>query len=92
MTESFIQAGAASTSFVGPDAVALFRAATLRSAIKLHQATGIKINRHVGIRAMLMHATALTGQPYGRRDHAKAIHDLTVWIEAMRSALPIVQG
>lgn len=91
MTDSYISTGPSSTSFVGPDAVALFRVAALISALRLHQKTGMLITRGVSARAMFLHATGITMKTYGRKDHAQAINDLEVWRDAMSMALPRVE-
>lgn len=75
-------------SFVGPDAVALFRAATLRSALSLLK-LGISPRRGLSSTKALAMCREYTGQSYKRNEHDRAIHDLTTWIEAMKSALPV---
>lgn len=92
MTDSYIQIGPGATSFVGPDAISLFRVQVLISALRLHQKTGMLHTRGVSARAMFLHATALTGQTYKRKDHAQAIRDLEVWREGMKAALPIIDA
>lgn len=79
------------TSYVGPDATHLFRAKMLRSAIKLHHKTGMIPIRGVTITKMFAIAKQYTGQNYKRGEHERAISDLTVWIETMLSALPIIK-
>jgi hypothetical protein len=79
-------------SFVGPDAVALFRAAAIRSGLLLYAKTGLKPNRMWTPTAMLQAATAITGQKYRRGQHAKAAEDIKVWCDAMKAALPVVEG
>lgn len=74
-------------SFVGPDAVALYRAAVLRSGIGL-MAKGIKPTRGASMKKLLVMATGLTQKPYKRTEHEKARADLGLWIDAMKSALP----
>lgn len=88
-TPSFIVHGPSSTSFVGPDATALFRAMTLHSAIKLYLATGMIPTRGVTISKMLVIATQITGKTYRRGAGQAAVDDLQVWIEAMKAAMPV---
>lgn len=87
--DSYINAGAGGTSFVGPDAVELFRAITLRNGISMHQKCGMIPTRGMGIVNMFKLAHQYTGQKYKRGEHQRAIDDLTVWIETMRSAIPV---
>lgn len=77
------------SSFVGPDAVALFRARVLASALRLYGVAKILPTRGVSARAMLMHATALTGKTYKRGEYEIAALDVTKWADAMLSALPV---
>lgn len=90
--DSYISTGPSSTSFVGSDAVELFRVATLIAALRLHQKTGILITRGVSARAMFLHATAITMKTYRRKDHTRAIADLEAWKAAMLAALPVIEG
>lgn len=94
MTESYIQTSATgdATSFVGPDATELFRAITLKSAIKMHAACGIIPTRGMTITKMLKLAERYSGKTYGRGQHAAAVAvaDLDIWIATMKSALPVI--
>lgn len=78
-----------STTFYGPDAVHLFRALTLRNSIQLYAKTGLTPCKGMGITKMLSLSTEFTNQKYKRTQAPQAISDLTIWIETMRSALPI---
>lgn len=91
MADSSIIYGAGGTSFVGPDAVELFRVAVLASAMGLYKA-GIKPSRNAmtGPQA-LKDASRYTGVTYKRGEYDRAKADLKVWIETMKSALPIVE-
>lgn len=93
MTDSYIEYNEGrATSFVGADATNYFRANTLRLGIKFYGETGMKLTRHIGIKDMLAMAKEYTGKDYkGKKDCSRAVDDLTVWIEAMRTALPAVQ-
>ena len=76
------------TMFSGPDATHLFRAIALRSALKLAKA-GIKINRHTSPTDLLKMAKLYTGKVYKRGQYDQARDDLTIWIDTMKSAIPI---
>lgn len=81
------------TMFTGPDSIALYRAVALRGALKLYAKTGMLVTRGMTVTKMLKAATAYTGKDYGRGNVNKAqaaAADMTVWIETMRSALPVV--
>ena len=86
MSEIIISA--AGTTFSGRDAVLLFKAITLRSGLKLAQA-GIKLNRWTTTSDLFKMATHYTGKPYKRGQYDQARADLTIWIDTMRSALPV---
>jgi hypothetical protein len=90
--KSEIVYGQHSTTFAGPDAVALFRAMAIRSAIGLYLKTGMKVNRAYTPTNMARAAGQITGKTYSRGKLALAGADLTVWIETMQSALPIRKG
>ena len=87
--DNYVKISASSVDFVGSDAVALYRALTLRNAIALHQKSGIIPTRGMGIMKMFERANEFTGKKYKRGDHDAVMRDLTVWIEMMRSALTI---
>ena len=89
MDESYIKASATGVSFVGPDAVHMYRALTLMNAIALHKRSGIIPHRGMGIMRMFEQAQEFTGQTYKRGEHDRAIDDLHVWIQVMRSSLPV---
>lgn len=93
MSESRIEtSNGNAVGFVGPDATNLFRAVMLRASIKLFADTGMRPTRGVGMRQMLDMATGYSGKPYnGRAGLALAMADLDIWINNMRSALPIVE-
>jgi len=75
-------------SFLGGDAIELFRALTLRNHIQLYAKTKLIPTRGMGIRKMLALATQFTGNSYTTKQLQNACNDLTIWIETMRSALP----
>lgn len=76
------------TTYAGPDAVSLFRAKALRSAIWMHMRSGMIPTRGVTITSMFQMAGQYTGKKYKRGAHEAAIADLDVWIDTMRAALP----
>lgn len=92
MTESFISydKDGNARSFVGPDAVALFAAVALRSAIDLYLNTGMKASRFHTPTNMLLTASRTTGKQYkrGKAGLALAAADLNFWIDAMKAAIP----
>lgn len=81
------------TSYVGPDATRLAAAIVLRSAIKMWRLSGIIPTRGMTIRRMLERAEFVTGTRYGAprgtSGASLAEQHLTLWIEAMRSAMPV---
>jgi len=89
MPESKITKFSAGTVFEGRDAVKLFNAAALKSALGL-LALGIAPTRGFTGKRGLAKATEYTGKPYKRGQYALAIADLQAWCDAMASALPIV--
>jgi hypothetical protein len=91
MTESYIEAGAGHTTFVGPDATMLFAAVAIKGAINLYVKTGMRANRAYTPTAMRAAASRITGKPYKRTELAKAAADLQIWCDAMKAALPVVQ-
>jgi hypothetical protein len=90
MSESYIKTGVGGTMFAGPDATALFRAATLRSALGLLKA-GISPTRGVTMTKALKMASEITGKKYKRTEADKAREDLKVWCDTMKAALPVIE-
>jgi hypothetical protein len=90
MTESYIKHSTGGTMLVGPDAVNLFRALTLKSSLGLYAKCGMIPTRGVTITKILALATEYTGKKYKRGDAAKAEADVKAWCDAMRAALPDV--
>ena len=78
-------------TFAGPDAVELFRVATLKTSISLWVKTKMIPTRGVTITKMLAMATRYTGQRYTPQKAADAVRDLGVWIATMKSALPVIE-
>lgn len=75
--------------FAGPDAVELFRVATLKSALGM-LSKGIVPTRGLTRAKALAMVTPYTGQKYKNTlpEIERARNDLTVWIATMKSALP----
>lgn len=88
MSTSEITKSRGGTMFAGPDSVELFRAATLKAAIGLLQ-KGILPRRGLTMTKALEMAKPYTGQTYKRTESARAIRDLTTWIETMKSTIPV---
>lgn len=77
-------------SFVGRDAVEVFRLKAMRSAIRLHKSCGMIPTRGMTITKMLAAVTALTGKPYkGKAKHDLALADLDARIDAYDAAIPV---
>ena len=91
MTDSEVIVQKGSTTFAGPDGVALYRAIALRSGLAMYAKCGLKPNRAWTPTAMLQAAGGITGKIYKRGQYQIAADDLTVWIEAMKAAIPITR-
>lgn len=89
MSELHVNKDGKISAYVGHDATQLFRVKMLKASIGLHQKTGMIPTRGVTITKMFAMAGQYTGQKYKRGEHARAMADLSVWIETMLSALPI---
>ena len=76
------------TTLAGPDAVALYRATALWSALGLYARTQMKVNRAWTPTAMLKAAGTITGKTYKRGQYGQARADLKIWMDEMRDALP----
>jgi hypothetical protein len=89
MTDSEIKSfGNGGTAFVGKDAVRLYQATALASALRLYAKTKMQVNRMYTPSAMLKAATAVTGKAYKRGQHQQAADDLKLWADEMAAALP----
>lgn len=94
-SESLIVRSAGSVTFVGRDGVNLFRATALWSALGMYATCGIIPNRQWTLSVMLAMATAdYTGKKYpkSRAGAAQARLDVRVWMDTMKTALPVVEG
>ena len=80
------------SAYIGPDATQLFRAKATKMAISLHEKTGMIPTRGVTITKLFAIAGQYTGKKYKRGEHARAVADLTIWINTMASALPVVRA
>lgn len=78
-----------SVMFSGRDAVELYRAMSLRSAIDLYASSKIKMTRQLTPSLMLQLAGEITGKSYKRGQYSQASRDLSVWIDTMKAALPV---
>lgn len=77
------------TAYVGKDAVSLFRARVIASALRLYAKTKIKANRAYTPKNMLAAATDITGKSYKRGQFEQAAADIDKWAAEMKAALPI---
>lgn len=80
------------TAYVGPDATALAAAIVLKGALRLYAEHKIIPTRGMTISKMLARASQYTGKTYRRGGAREAMTDMILWIETMRSALPVEQN
>lgn len=85
---STITHSAGGTMFAGREAVNVFALITLKGALKLYDATGMKPNRAYTPTAMLAAAGKATGKTYKRGQFKAAIADLETVIAEARAAIP----
>lgn len=78
------------SALVGADAVSLMRVRTIMSGIEMNIKTNgqMILTRGATITKLLTMATEYTGQKYKRTEKERALKDLKVWFETMKSALP----
>ena len=88
MEDSSVNISNGGIMYAGPDAVRLFHAAALRSGIRLLK-VGIKPSRGWTMTKALAMCAQYTGKKYKRTQADEAMADLTIWIETMKSAIPI---
>jgi hypothetical protein len=89
MTTSEIVHHQGGTTFAGPDAVNLVRAAYLKSALSLYAKTGMLMTRGAKPTLLLKMAEEYTGKKYkGKDKYNEAAEGVRVWIETMKAALP----
>lgn len=77
------------TTFAGPDAVAVYRAITISSALRLYAHTGIKANRAYTPSAMLEVAAEITGKHFKRGQYAEASQALREWARKAREGMDV---
>ena len=87
-TESRIEVGKGGTGFVGPAAVGVFRAITIKHAIRFYAKTGMKVNRAYTPSAMLRAAGEITGKTFKRGAYTEAADALDAWLLA--NPVPVV--
>lgn len=80
------------SSFVGPDAVALFRAATIASGLEMYGKHRIQPNRNWTPKNMLAAATGITKKTYKRGEYLKASEDVKLWVKKMKAAIPVLDS
>lgn len=85
---STITHSAGGSMFAGTAAVNVFALITLKGALKLYDATGMKPNRAYTPTNMLAAAGKATGKTYKRGQFKQAIADLEAVIATARAAIP----
>jgi hypothetical protein len=83
----FSKNGKGATTYAGRDAVGVFAALTLWSAIGLLQ-KGIQPTRGYTMKKALAAATAITQKPYKRTESEQARQDVKKWADEMKAAIP----
>jgi len=76
------------TGFIGPDAVAFYRATVIAGGLRLYAKIGMQPNRAYTPRAMMRAASEITGKKFKARDYLGAADALKVWADTMKAALP----
>ena len=79
MNASIKQTETGAVVFSGRDAVEVFRARTIASALRLYAKTGIKANRAYTPTNMLTAASQITGKTFKRGQFEQAAQALTEW-------------
>lgn len=77
------------TTFVGPDAINLYRAIYLKQALVMYARSKMLMTRGATPGFMLVEATKYTGHKYKRGAYTEAAKDLADWIATMKAALPV---
>lgn len=85
MTNEIVHRPNGGMSVTGPEAVRLYAAAVLRSAIRMYVKCGIKASRFHTPTAMLASAGTYTGKTYKRGQLPQAFDDLNTWIAEQKS-------
>lgn len=76
------------TTLSGPDAMALYRAASLRQGLLLYAKTKMLMTRGATPTFLLAEASKVTGHKYKRGAYTEAAEDLRIWCETMKAGLP----
>lgn len=75
-------------TLTGPDAINLYRAATLKVALDMYARSKMLMTRGATPMFMLAEATKYTGHKYKRGAYKEAAQDLGDWVATMKAALP----
>lgn len=76
------------TAFAGREAVEVFRAAAICSALYLYAEHGIKANRAYTPKAMMAAAAQITGKKFKARDYKGAHAALKAWVIEQKAKIP----
>lgn len=77
------------TTFAGPDAVNLYRAAVLKQGLAMYARSKMLLTRGATPTFMLAEATKYTGHKYKRGAYLEAAKDMADWIATMKAAMPV---
>lgn len=88
MVKAEIVYGNSATVFNGSEAVEIFRAAAICSALQLYADTGIKANRAYTPRNMMAAAAQITGKKFKPRAYYDAVLELRRWIISEKERIP----
>ena len=76
------------TMLAGRDAVSVYAALTLASALKLYANSKMLMTRGATPTVLLAKATEITQKKYKRGEYLKAADDVHAWAIEMRDAIP----
>ena len=77
-------------TLVGPDAINLMRAATVKQGLLMYDRSKMLLTRGATPTMLLALAKQYTGKTYkGKDKYQQAAADVQVWIDTMKAALPI---
>lgn len=85
--ENYISNGPGGVAFVGPEAVNLFGAIALKTALVGYAKFKMQPNRHYTPTRMLDAAGRIVGRKYKRGEYMRAADDLAAWIETARASI-----
>ena len=74
-------------SFVGVEAVEVFRAAVIASGLKLYAKTGMKPNRAWTPTKMLAAANEITGKRFKRGEYLEAAEAVSAWVQKTKATI-----